>query len=194
VKFRGDCKINIEYLLVSSYTLYYILGQIIFFMCKKLPIIFFLIIFIYECDHGLEPPTGSTSDITGISGLISYNNWPAADSLFELRLVVFKNYPPTNIVAELLNQQAFVYPALADSSLPYFVDTTSFILELTADTYEYIVIAQQYGPDLYVDWRVVGQYDTDLDPLPSSVTVENGKLLENINVNVDFANPPNQVF
>ena len=163
-------------------------------MFKKLPIIFFLIIFIYECDHGLEPPTGPASNITGISGLISYSNWPPADSLFELRLVVFKNYPPTNIVAELLNQQAVVYPALADSSLPYFTDTTSFILELTAGTYEYIVVAQQYGPDLYADWRVVGQYDKDLDPLPSSVTVKNGKLLENINVNVDFDNPPNQVF
>ena len=162
-------------------------------MFKKLPIIFFLIIFIYECDHGLEPPTGPTSNITGISGLISYTNWPPADSLSDLRLVVFKNYPPTNIVSELLNQRAFFYPTL-DDSLPRFVDTTSFILELPANTYEYIVVAQQYGPDFYADWRVVGQYDTDLDPLPSSVTVENGKLHENINVNVDFANPPNQVF
>ena len=163
-------------------------------MCKKLPIFFFLLISIYTCDHGLHPPTESSSAKTGISGLILYNNWPPADSIFELRLVVFRDFPPTNIVAELLNQRAFVYPALADSSLPYFVDTTSYILELTADTYEYIVVAQQYGPDLYADWRVVGQYDTNPDPLPSSVTVKKGELIENININVDFANPPNQVF
>ena len=163
-------------------------------MCKKLLILFIAIIFLYECDHGLEPFSGSTSDITGISGLITYTNWPPADSLFELRLVVFRNYPPTNIVAELLNQRAIVYPALADSSLPYFVDTTSFILELSEDTYEYIVVAQQYGPDLYADWRVVGQYDTDPDPLPSSIRIKKGVLLENIDINVDFDNPPDQVF
>ena len=35
--------------------------------------------------------------MSGISGTISYVNWPSGENLFDLRLVVFKLYPPENI-------------------------------------------------------------------------------------------------
>ena len=64
--------------------------------------LYFLIVYFSACDHGLKPTEEESSSITGISGLITYQNWPAPDSLKDLRLVVFKNYPPDNIFNEVL--------------------------------------------------------------------------------------------
>ena len=49
-------------------------------------------LFLAGCDHGLAPP--SENQRTAISGTITYQNWPPADSLKDLRLVAFKEYPP----------------------------------------------------------------------------------------------------
>ncbi len=162
---------------------------------KYLILIYVFLICIYSCDHGLKPTEADQDQKSGISGIISYNNWPAADSLYDLRLVVFKLYPPENILEELSAGRAFVYPAIGGENLPYFVDSTSFIMELNPGYYEYVAVAQQYGSDLFSDWLAAGQYDTLFsDDLPTAITVNEGELLENINIEVDFDNLPPQPF
>lgn len=146
-----------------------------------------ILFFLRSCDHGLEPPAEeATSSITGISGTIYYQNWPPPDSLFDLRLIVFKTFPPQNILSDIINGNAIVHPPLDSTSLPYFVDSTAYRLELKPGRYEYIVVAQQFGPNIYSDWRAVGQYDTTPDSLPTAITVQEGELLQKIDINVDF--------
>jgi len=156
---------------------------------------FIILVIFPSCDHGLKPTGVNADGKTGISGFISYQNWPSPDSLFDLRLVVFKNYPPGNILGEVLSGGATVHPGLNESNLPYYTDTTHFAVELDPGVYEYVVVAQQYGEDITSDWLAVGQYDTDLsDPLPTRITVKPGKILQEINIGVDFNNLPVQPF
>jgi hypothetical protein len=154
-------------------------------------------IFIHKCDHGLEPPEPEIKK-TGISGIIYYQNWPPSDSiLYDLRLILFRNFPPQDIFSEVMSGEAVVYPAISDNHLPYYTDTTSYLIEVNPGTYEYVVVAQQYEPNLYLQesWRVVGQYDTTLsDTLPTAVTVIKDSVLQSINIHVDFDNLPIQPF
>ena len=136
-----------------------------------------------------------------MTGSISYLNWPPPDSpppdsLIDLRLVVFKNYPPDSILLEVLTGNAIVYPALAATSgLPMYVSMTAFEIELDPGTYDYVVVAQRFGPNVTADWRAVGQYDTMLsDSLPTAISIIQGKLLKEINIVVDFNHLPPQPF
>jgi hypothetical protein len=132
--------------------------------------------------------------VTGISGTIFYENWPT-DSLRDLRLVVFKYYPPDSIKNEILGGRAFVYPGLTKKGLPFNVDSTNYIHELDPGEYGYVVVAQRYGSDVLADWRAVGQYDTvPADVEPSAVTVIADSLLYDIDIYVDFDNLPPQPF
>lgn len=147
-----------------------------------------------SCDHGLAPPSENVNNMSGITGIITYENWPA-DSLYDLRLVIFKSYPPDNIIEDVFNGRAIVYPGLGDPGLPTYIDTTGFLVELNSGTYEYVVVAQQYGENPSTDWRAVGQYDTLAgDDLPTAITVYAGRLLEEINIHVDFNHLPLQPF
>jgi len=147
------------------------------------------------CDHGLQPEAQEPSQISGISGTISYVNWPASDFLFDLRLIVFERYPPGDIFTELIEGRAQVYPAIGQDGLPFNIDTTRYVMELNAGDYEYVVVAQQFGPNVFEDWLAAGQYDTLLtDDLPTPVTVQVGEILENINIHVDFDSLPPQPF
>jgi len=123
--------------------------------------------------------------MSGISGTISYANWPTEENLFDLRLVVFNRYPPENIFDELGAGRAFVYPAIGEERLPFLVDTTIYIMELDPGYYEYVAIAQ----------LAAGQYDTIFsDELPTPITVISGELLEDINIHVNFDSLPPQPF
>ena len=149
----------------------------------------------YACDHGLKPTEPDQQQKSGISGKIHYTNWPPADSLFDLRLVVFKNYPPNNIFEEVSQGRAFVFPAIGQESLSFYVDSTNYMMELVPGNFEYIAVAQQYGSNLFTDWLAVGQYDTlSSDNLPTAITVISGEILEDINIEVDFDNLPPQPF
>jgi len=155
-------------------------------MTYRFPILF-IILLLFACNHGLSP-TGpeSISKDNGISGTIFYQNWPPADSIKNLKLVVFKEFPPDDILSE-----AVYYPPGFSESLPQFVDSTDYFMALEPGVYEYIVVAQQYGG--FLDWRAVGQYDTTRqDSLPTSVTILPGSVLPDINIYVDFENLPIQ--
>ena len=158
---------------------------------KKIICVIFLLVILFACDHGIAPePTR-----TGISGNIYYKNWPPLEQIVILKLIVFKDFPPENIIDEVIGGRAIIYPEDLATSLPLDVDSTFFLIEVETGTYEYVVVAQQYGPNLYNDWRAVGQYDTTpQDSLPTNLTVIQDKMLNDINVNVDFDSLPIQPF
>lgn len=147
------------------------------------------------CDEGLKliptyVPTGT------ISGLITYHNWPPRDSLVDLRIVAFTEFPPTNVIRAVLNGTAIVHPPIGDTALvPLYVDSLRYGFRIRAGHYPYVVVAQQFGHDVMKDWRVVGQYDLDSNlVIPEAIDVPENGLLSNINFNVDFKNPPPQPF
>jgi len=164
--------------------------------CKysKLISSFVFLIVLFSCDHGLKP-TEKQSEMSGISGTINYINWPPAENLYDLRLVVFKRYPPGDIFGELEERRAFVYPAIGQDGLPFNVDTTSYVMELNPGDYKYVAVAQQYGSNPFADWLAAGQYDTlSTDDLPTPITVLSGEILEDINIYVDFDSLPPHPF
>lgn len=166
-----------------------------------LVLLFMTFLLVYRCDHGLSPSkttkTGS-NNLTGISGVIIYQNWPQPDSLKDLRLIAFRKFPPQNIFGQIVSGEAVVYPPGIDISahLPFNVPFEEYIMELPPDTFEYIVVAHQFGEDRFSQgsWQAVGQYDPDSDSLPDPVIIIPDSLLENININVDFKNLPFQPF
>lgn len=140
------------------------------------------------CNEGLAPRV----ETSGITGTIRYKHWPPQDSLYDLRLVAFKHFPPGNIVADVLQGKAVVYPPIGDTALvPFYVDSLHYTVPLPGGKYEYVVIAQRYGPNILTDWRPVGQYDLDTNyAVPSPVVVLEGTLTRFVDINVDFRNPP----
>jgi hypothetical protein len=156
-----------------------------------------LFFFYSGCDTGLEPPTGES----GFSGVIRFTNWPPADSVRELRVVAFEEYPTdsSGIISALLSGRAAVYPSDLSSkgSLPKFVDTVSYTfntkngINLQVQEYAYVVVAQQYGPNIFTDWRPAGVYTTQPNSFePALVRVLLHRIATNIDIQVDFHNPP----
>lgn len=153
-----------------------------------LPFSIALVFVLAGCNEGLAPRI----ETSGISGVIRYKNWPRPDSLVDLRLVAFKNFPPTDILGEIIRGNAFVYPPIGDTALvPFFVDSIRYTAPLPPGRYAYVVVAQRYGPNIFFDWRPVGQYDLDTNyTVPSPVVVFEGTLTRFVDINVDFRNPP----
>ena len=143
-----------------------------------------------RCDGGLQPSVEQAA-AGSFSGLITYHHWPPIDSLKNLRIVAFRQYPVPSIVSAVLQNLAAVYPPITDTALvPYYVDSLRYRFPLQATTYQLVVIAQQYGPNLYQDWRVVGEYDSaSIAATPLSLTVPPNADLPDINIEVDFSRP-----
>jgi len=164
---------------------------------KSVSVIIFILCLLPSCDHGISPSKIEEIETksTGISGTIFYQNWPPQDSLLDLRLVIFKNYPPANIVGEVTSGEAIAYPDISLGSLPFYEDSTEFEVNLDPRVYDYIVVAQQFGPAVFIDWRVVGHYDTTMiDTIPSSIEVFSDSVIREINIYVDFDSLPGQPF
>jgi hypothetical protein len=149
------------------------------------------------CDTGLGP----INEPSGFSGVIRFKNWPPADSVRDLRIVVFEKYPSDSagILITLLAGRAAVYPADLSSkgSLPKFVDSAPYLfntkngINLKVQQYNYIVVAQLYGPNSFTDWRPAGVYTTEPNTFnPSPVRVLLHRIVPNIDIEVDFHNPP----
>lgn len=163
----------------------------------KIVTFLFLILFsisLMTCDNGLGPPKEEKAKM-GLSGTVYYSNWAAADSIHLLKIVFFKTFPPQDIVNEVLGGNASTFPQTLSDGLPLAEDSTNYEIDLKAETYAYITVAQQYGPDVFTQWRAVGQYNTSPgDSLPTAVTVLKDSVLQNIDIFVDFNNLPPQHF
>lgn len=151
----------------------------------------FLALVFTGCNEGLAPT--ELSDKTTINGIVIYKNgisdWPPADSIKDLRVAAFKNYPPNNIISEIISKNAYF-----TETMPFNVSSSTFSLDIADAPAEikYIAIAQNFGELL--DWRVLGVYTLSGDnSQPTPISVKKGKTY-NIDINVDFKNLPPQPF
>jgi hypothetical protein len=146
------------------------------------------------CNEGLEPPQQGGSTPSGTAtGLITFLHWEAVDSLYDIRLVAFTVFPPQDILSEVLQGRAIVYPPLQAGQplAPRGTDSLLYSISMPANTYPYVVIAHQFGPDVFSDWRPVGQYDLDTNlTIPSPLVVSDGQTTPGVDILVDFEHPP----
>lgn len=142
-------------------------------------------------DHGLAPATQSESP--GFSGIIRVRSaWPPQDSVRDLRIAAFRTYPPKDILSEVLSGTT-----VFSEELPYGVDSLSYRVQADAlsGSFAYVVVAQNYGPDPFKEWRAVGVYTITGDfTMPSPIDLAEGRFLRGIDVEVDFINLPPQPF
>jgi|SRR5271169_1587643 len=152
-------------------------------------ILIVLLMFVFvSCDQGLAPVSLSVPP-SGIRGFVFFNHWPPADSVVDLRLAALKNPPTLNLINEVLQGEAQFTNTLS----PYGADSIAYTLILTPGKYVYIGVAQQFGPNIQQDWRVVGVYHAVGESMnPDSVTVPADSIVNGINVYVDFNNIPPQ--
>ena len=147
---------------------------------------------IISCNEGLSPPILVPKSY--ISGKITYKdgliNWPPNDSVKAIRVVAFKNYPPKDIVNEIIQGNAFF-----TDTLPLYVDSSSYLIEIKTLPVElpYIVAVQNYGT--IMEWRAIGVYTlTGDNTKPTKLSVAAGMIYNKIDITVDFKNLPPQPF
>ena len=148
------------------------------------------------CDTGtgLAP----LNEPSGFSGVISFKNWPPPDSVQELRVVAFESYPTdsSGILVALLSGRAVVYPQIGQKGLRQYLDTLHYEFtdkgtNLQAKLYGYVAVAWKYGSNIFVDWRPAGVYTTTPGTFQyAPVRVLTHRITPDINIDVDFHNPP----
>ncbi|MGC8594315.1 MAG: hypothetical protein ACP5US_04040 [Candidatus Kryptoniota bacterium] len=151
-------------------------------------LLFLIAIFSPGCTHGISP----LSVQPGFGGSIHFTSaWPSPDSVKDIRVVAFYHYPPVDIIGEVLSGAAKVYPPIGSTSLPLFVDSLNYRFETDPSTFEYVVVALQYGPNLFSDWKVVGAYGYEHGVgKPKKVIIPEDTFVNGINIDVDFKNTP----
>lgn len=134
-----------------------------------------------NCEGGLEPPIVEPNPTGVITGVVTYSGeWPPADSLEDLRFVPLKSVPQTaqDIFADIQN-------LVFSEQLDYFVERDTFtVTDVSNGVYVYNAVAQQYGPNLFADWRPVGVYEEN-----DGIIIVDGDTTS-ITVHVDFENLP----
>ena len=148
----------------------------------------------FGCDKGLEP----LNEPSGFSGVIRFKNWLPPDSVLELRLVAFERYPSdtSNIIRALLSGEAVVYPPVGAKGFEMYVDSIPYVFSnegavIKVTKYEYVVVAHRYGTNFLADWRPAGVYTTTPNSFePAPVLVLLHRIVPDINIDVDFHNPP----
>ena len=140
------------------------------------------------CTHGLEPLPVQP----GFGGTIRFvSPWPPADSVKDIRVVAFYTYPPKNIIGEVLSGQAKVYPPIGSTPLPTFVDSLKYTFDTDPATFQYVVVALQYGSNVFSDWKVVGAYGYSHGTgVPKPVIIPEDSYVKGIDIEVDFKNTP----
>ncbi len=148
-----------------------------------------LLLFIVSCDGGLNPEIERNAYIFGKIVFVSpRDKFPPMDSLKDLRVVCFKDYPPKNIIEDVLTGKAY----FTESSLSFEKDTVPFLIKIPDPPVElkYIVAAQNYGSLL--QWRAIGVYRVNQDSI-TKINVQTGKKYE-IEIHVDWDKIPYQPF
>lgn len=154
-------------------------------MIKYISILLALIFFI-SCNQGLEP-----EPISYLRGTVYFSDkdtWPPIDSLNDLLVVALKNFPPEDLIIEVVSGNVYF-----SETLPFLQDSVEFELEIfdAPVDLKYIGVAQNYGEVL--DWKVVGVYSENFDNNHSSFFIEQG-IADTIKIFVDFNNIPEQPF
>jgi len=160
-----------------------------------------MLILVSGCDKGLAPIT----EDTGFSGVITFKNWPPPDSVLELRLVAFEEYPAdsASIFGVLLSGHAAIYPHITTGVAPTLeilgnksADTVHYKFTkegsiLKETTYNYIVMGWRYGANPFADWAPAGVYTENPGTFdPASVVVRERRMRKDVDITVDFHNLP----
>lgn len=153
--------------------------------------IFLVFVFLFvSCQEGLTPLNQpKTAYISGYLIVISgKGSWPSPDSALELRVVAFKNFPPKDIINEIVSGNAYY-----SDTLPRFNDSVSFVLKIENPPVRinYLAATLRYGTIL--EWRVLGFYSSDGN-FTKSLFIDSGDSLTNFNIFIDFYNLPQQPF
>ena len=150
-----------------------------------------LMLLIFSCDEGLSPEE-TEPEISGVSGTVYFINWPPPnsappDTVFDIRLIIFPNFPPADFADEIISGRAILFPGLNDAKLPFPFDSLNYEIPLIPGTYEYFAVAHQFGSNLFNDWHVIGHYDTTpQDTLPTPLQITEGQMLRDINILANF--------
>ena len=164
-----------------------------------LMIVCFSVYFITGCGKGIEPePEKIITGQTGFSGKVTFTgNWPAG--IKRTHVVVFKNeladstyFLPPNLAFVIdsisYRSQEYVYNSVENNFIPLF--------QLVAGDYKYIVVAQSKTPEISLDrkdWVIVGVYNIGGDQSkPKTLTIQDGEIIPDVDIIVDFNNPPPQ--
>ena len=149
------------------------------------------------CDHGIEPLEAESS---GFSGTVTFNSeWP--DSIKRSFLVVFQN--PLNSDSDFtifnlkylsreipLGSSQYAYSSLDSAFIP--PEPGPF----PSGSYSYVAVVQQSTENLSFarkDWFVSGVYYANGDTTdPGTMLIPDSTFVRNIDITVDFGNPPPQ--
>jgi hypothetical protein len=150
-----------------------------------------LSLLLVSCENGLSPESTpvSTGKSYGIRGVIHFLHWPPQDSVVDLRLAILQDTTIKNLLNDVLQGKARY-----TDKIPYGIDSEQYTLALqplAPGTFPFVGVAQQYGPDVQKDWKVVGLYYANHDSsTPGSVVVPPDSVVPGINITVDFSHPP----
>lgn len=157
-----------------------------------------------SCDGGLAPPP--IPPVTSISGTVRFAggaaNWPRRDSVWTMRVVGFRQFPPRDLIGDLLQGRAFFTPAALqlDSTITLFSDSARYSLVFSdsiPQQIQYLCVAMLVDTARLLTtqgWRVVGVYNTSGNQRePATINITPGKD-HRANISVDFKNPPPQPF
>jgi len=159
-------------------------------------IVLILVLLLSSCHEGLSPSDNDNLPNTAIlEGTVFFKGgaaeWPPEDSVKAVRIVAFKNFPPKDVIQEILLGNAY----FTLSSLPLFGDSANFSINITGTPVllNYIAAAQQYTDSITAQ-RVIGVYSETQDNLnPSIISIDGGKTYK-IKIYVDWNNLPPQPF
>ncbi|MFN3305848.1 MAG: hypothetical protein ACK42Z_01540 [Candidatus Kapaibacteriota bacterium] len=156
----------------------------------KFSFIFLLIALLFSCQGGVTPNDGDRESF--VSGLIivtsGKSSWPKEDSCKELRVLVVPEYPPYNILADILVGRAYL-----SDTLSRFIDTIPFLVKIqrTPMPKAFILASIRYGTIL--QQRMIGFYKKNPNSkIPDSIFINKGVRLNDLNIYVDFNNLPEQ--
>ncbi len=148
----------------------------------SIPLVLLFASFLFAgCEGGLEPPMKKPNPTGVITGIVNYSGeWPAEDSLIDLRFVALETKPQT--ATDIVS----VFPNLPFSeTLDFNVERDTFLVDSVANgVYVYNTIAQRYGEQILQDWRPVGLYEEN----DGIIIVDDDTV--SITISVDFENLP----
>ncbi|MDH7516456.1 MAG: hypothetical protein QHI48_11355 [Bacteroidota bacterium] len=136
------------------------------------------------CDGGLSPEMGRV----GFEGRVRVvSPWPPRDSIYALRVVAIRSYPPGDLIQEFLEGKL-----VFSDELPRDLSEFSYRIqqENLQGVFAFVAVAQQFGPNPFQDWRAVGVYSVSGDPgKPTPIDLGSGRWLTGIDITVDFYTP-----
>ena len=147
------------------------------------------------CNEGLNP---DSAVVEGFGGTITYiSKIPPADSLRDLRVVAVPYYPIDTTFSSILLKvtQGIISYSPATIAAGDSGTVNHYQMVVKPGTYNYVAVVQQYGSDVFTQWKVVSVYGaTHGTTAHAVVVVNNNTFIDHINFVVDFYHLPPQPF